>query len=175
MVSLYRKKKSGHFPNPFIIIFYWKQNGKLPFSKFDYVISWLYRETICYYLFFQATIDPTVQWRNGTYRLKWGGLAEEINTTDKDLKKTSTTLTLPTQIPNGTTNANSNNIIKPQPHSSSKFTLIQQIPSSTSSMLPSTQQSNSLILNIWLLDGDEKSRRSLKQQYFALGFLFLIL
>lgn len=64
------------------------QNSKLPFSKFEYVITWLYRETICYYLFMKAAVNPTVQWRHGKYRLKWGGLAEEIVTHSNDnLKK----------------------------------------------------------------------------------------
>lgn len=66
--------------NNFLIInfLYNKKNSKMPFTKFEYVVSWLYRETICYYLFLQAAVDPTVQWRHGKYRLKWGGLAEEI-------------------------------------------------------------------------------------------------
>lgn len=55
------------------------QNSKLPFTKFEYVVSWIYRESICFYLFLQAAIDPTVQWRHGKYRLKWGGLAEEVS------------------------------------------------------------------------------------------------
>lgn len=54
------------------------QNGRLPFSKCEYLIAWLYRETICLYLFLKAASDPTVKWRNGKYRLKYGGLAEEI-------------------------------------------------------------------------------------------------
>jgi len=54
------------------------QNGKLPFTKFEYVLAWFYRETICLYLFLKAASNPTVKWRDGKYRLKWGGLAEEI-------------------------------------------------------------------------------------------------
>jgi hypothetical protein len=54
------------------------QNGSLPFSKFEYMLSWLYRESICFYLFCKAAANPTVKWRQGKYRLKWGGLAEEI-------------------------------------------------------------------------------------------------
>ena len=60
------------------------QNSKLPFTKFEFVVSWMYRETICLYLFIQAAINPTVQWRHGVYRLKWGGLAEEISKTKPD-------------------------------------------------------------------------------------------
>lgn len=49
------------------------------------MLCWLYRETICYYLFLKA-INPTVKWRDGTYRLKWGGLSELVQ------EKTRTTL-----------------------------------------------------------------------------------
>jgi hypothetical protein len=42
------------------------------------VISWFYRESICFYLFLKAAANPTVKWRQGRYRLMWGGLAEEI-------------------------------------------------------------------------------------------------
>ena len=42
------------------------------------MLAWFYRETICLYLFLKAASNPTVKWRDGIYRLKWGGLAEEI-------------------------------------------------------------------------------------------------
>ena len=61
------------------------QNGKLPFSKLDFVISWFYRETICFYLFVKAAANPTVKWRQGRYRLRWGGLAEEIKPEPSDI------------------------------------------------------------------------------------------
>lgn len=50
-------------------------------------MSWIYRECVCFYLFFQAAIDPTVQWRHGKYRLKWGGLAEQIFFKQQEHKK----------------------------------------------------------------------------------------
>lgn len=49
----------------------------MPYNKFEYLLCWLYRETICYYLFLKA-INPTVKWRDGTYRLKWGGLSKLV-------------------------------------------------------------------------------------------------
>ena len=58
------------------------QNSRLPFNKFEYLLCWLYRETICYYLFLKA-INPTVKWRDGTYRLKWGGLSELVKEREK--------------------------------------------------------------------------------------------
>jgi hypothetical protein len=53
------------------------------------VLAWFYRETICLYLFIKAATNPTVKWRDGKYRLKWGGLAEEI------IEKKSTELKAP--------------------------------------------------------------------------------
>lgn len=80
------------------------QNGRLPFSKLEYLIAWLYRESICIYLFLKASIDPTVKWRNGRYRLKYGGLAEEIiepnkpgsNNSSLDVEKNTNILDSPT-------------------------------------------------------------------------------
>jgi len=54
------------------------QNGSLPFSKFDFVIGWLFRGISGPYLFLNAVYDPTIRWRSRTYRLRWGGIAEEF-------------------------------------------------------------------------------------------------
>ncbi|PSN47867.1 Ceramide glucosyltransferase [Blattella germanica] len=54
------------------------QNGSLPFNKFDFVIGWLFRECSSPYLFLHALWDPAIRWRARTYRLKWGGIAEEL-------------------------------------------------------------------------------------------------
>ncbi|RWS28953.1 ceramide glucosyltransferase-like protein [Leptotrombidium deliense] len=56
------------------------QNGSLPFSKTDFVIAWLFREAFAYVLFFRALVYPEITWRKGTYKLNWGGTAEEIKT-----------------------------------------------------------------------------------------------
>ena len=63
----------------------------LPFNKFEYVVAWLYRESICVYLFLKAACNPTVKWRNGKYRLKWGGLAEFVPDATHDADATTTT------------------------------------------------------------------------------------
>jgi hypothetical protein len=76
----------------------------LPFNKFEYVISWLYRESICFYLFIKAASNPTVKWRDGKYRLKWGGLAEEI----KDINKKETKLLQNSQTSSSLSSNNSN-------------------------------------------------------------------
>ncbi|XP_067211180.1 ceramide glucosyltransferase [Linepithema humile] len=54
------------------------QNGPLPFSKLDFVCGWLLSEISRPYLFFQAVLDPLIQWRSRVYKLKWGGVAEEV-------------------------------------------------------------------------------------------------
>jgi ceramide glucosyltransferase len=54
------------------------QNGSLPFSKTDFVAAWSFRELTALLVFLKALWDPDIRWRTGTYRLKWGGIAEEI-------------------------------------------------------------------------------------------------
>ena len=56
------------------------------------MITWFYRESICIYLFLKAAVDPTVKWRNGTYRLKYGGLAEEVIDSKSEKEKKKSTL-----------------------------------------------------------------------------------
>lgn len=59
-------------------MFMFVKNGPLPFGKFEYVVSWLYRELTALPVFLRALWNPTVVWRSGVYRLRWGGVAEEI-------------------------------------------------------------------------------------------------
>ncbi|KPL96858.1 ceramide glucosyltransferase-like protein [Sarcoptes scabiei] len=54
------------------------QKSSLTFSKIDFVIAWLSRELFALALFTRALWEPDIQWRAGTYRLKWGGIAEEV-------------------------------------------------------------------------------------------------
>lgn len=54
------------------------QNGLLPFSKTDFVIAWLFRECSALLVFVRALFNPDIKWRTGTYRLRWGGYAEEV-------------------------------------------------------------------------------------------------
>ena len=54
------------------------QNGPLPFNILEFVIGWILCETTRPYLFAQAVLNPLIQWRSRVYRLKWGGLAEEV-------------------------------------------------------------------------------------------------
>ncbi|KAI2809335.1 hypothetical protein RDWZM_003347 [Blomia tropicalis] len=54
------------------------QKSNLPFSKIDFVIAWLLRELFALVLFARALWEPDIHWRAGTYKLKWGGIAEEV-------------------------------------------------------------------------------------------------
>ncbi|GAB6031668.1 Ceramide glucosyltransferase [Chamberlinius hualienensis] len=52
------------------------QNGPIPFSKFEFIIGWMLRESCALFFFCKALFDPTIRWRTGTYKLKWGGEVE---------------------------------------------------------------------------------------------------
>ncbi|CAG9759458.1 unnamed protein product [Ceutorhynchus assimilis] len=54
------------------------QNGVLPFSKFEFIIGWLFRECKGPCLFISAAFDPSIQWRNRSFKLAWGGIAQEV-------------------------------------------------------------------------------------------------
>lgn len=54
------------------------QNSSLTFSKIDFVIAWLLRELFALVLFARALWEPDIRWRARTYKLKWGGVAEEV-------------------------------------------------------------------------------------------------
>lgn len=53
-------------------------NGPPPFSKFEFVISWLFRETSALFIFLHANWDPVISWRNNAYKLNWNGVAEPV-------------------------------------------------------------------------------------------------
>lgn len=54
------------------------QNAPLSFSNIDFFIAWLLRELFALILFTRALWEPTIRWRTATYKLKWGGIAEEV-------------------------------------------------------------------------------------------------
>lgn len=98
------------------------QAGKLPFTKYEYIIAWLYRESICFYLFVKAASNPNVKWREGKYKLKWGSRAEKIEDNKTTVKAKSTSLTA-LNIESGnielsnssSTNVNNGNLSNPTP------------------------------------------------------------
>jgi ceramide glucosyltransferase len=54
------------------------QNGSLPFNRFEFLVTWLFREISAPYLFFLAQLNPAIQWRSKYFRLRWGGLVEPL-------------------------------------------------------------------------------------------------
>ncbi|XP_063989896.1 ceramide glucosyltransferase [Diachasmimorpha longicaudata] len=54
------------------------QNSPLPLNKLEFMCGWILSEMTRPYLFIQAVLDPLIQWRSRVYKLKWGGLAEEV-------------------------------------------------------------------------------------------------
>jgi len=52
------------------------QNGSLPFNKFEFLVMWLFREISSPYMFVSAQINPDIKWRNKSFRVKFGGIAE---------------------------------------------------------------------------------------------------
>merc|ERR1719153_913569 len=54
------------------------QGGSLPFSKFEFLVMWLFRECGAPYLFLHAISHPSIRWRTMEFRLNWGGKAELV-------------------------------------------------------------------------------------------------
>lgn len=54
------------------------QNGPLTFSKTDFIIAWLIRESTALLIFSKALATSKVTWRSRIFKLKWGGYAEEV-------------------------------------------------------------------------------------------------
>lgn len=54
------------------------QNSSLPFNKLEFLIGWIISEVTGPAMIVRALWDPAVRWRSRTFRLKWGGVAEEI-------------------------------------------------------------------------------------------------
>jgi len=59
------------------------QGGSLPFSKFEFLVMWLFRECGAPYLFLNALLHPSIRWRSQEFRLHWGGKAEVEVVDDK--------------------------------------------------------------------------------------------
>ncbi|KAK3083877.1 hypothetical protein FSP39_004465, partial [Pinctada imbricata] len=54
------------------------ENGSLPFSKFEFLVAWLLRECLAFYLTIQSHRTSIVNWRHKKYKVHWGGTIEEI-------------------------------------------------------------------------------------------------
>ncbi|GFO27640.1 ceramide glucosyltransferase [Plakobranchus ocellatus] len=71
----------GHLLTWFLIDYFLiriVQNGPLPFSKFEFLAAWLFREFTAPYILLQGHMTHHVVWRNRKYRVKWGGEVERI-------------------------------------------------------------------------------------------------
>lgn len=55
-----------------------QQGGPVPFSKFEYVTGWLFRELTSISLMIRAHCSRVLTWRNRRYLLKRGGIGEEL-------------------------------------------------------------------------------------------------
>lgn len=64
--------------NLYLVLYCVFQGGALSYSKMDYSLAWLIRESLSLHIFLSALLDPTVSWRSGRYRLRCGGTADEI-------------------------------------------------------------------------------------------------
>uniref|UniRef100_A0A914W7F0 ceramide glucosyltransferase n=1 Tax=Plectus sambesii TaxID=2011161 RepID=A0A914W7F0_9BILA len=54
------------------------QNGPLSFGKFEFAVMWLYRELSALPIYIKALWEPRIRWRAGLFKLRWGGLIEEV-------------------------------------------------------------------------------------------------
>ena len=50
----------------------------MPFSKFEFLAAWLFRETVAPYILLQGHLTHHVVWRNRKYLVKWGGEVERV-------------------------------------------------------------------------------------------------
>lgn len=44
------------------------------------MVAWLLRESYAPVLFLRALWDPVIQWRHGLFKLRWGGIVDEVPT-----------------------------------------------------------------------------------------------
>ncbi|GFR97179.1 ceramide glucosyltransferase [Elysia marginata] len=63
------------------------QNGPLPFSKFEFLAAWLFRETMAPYIILKGHMTHHVVWRDRKYRVKWGGEVERIPLPGDDVQE----------------------------------------------------------------------------------------
>uniref|UniRef100_A0A1I7WRR0 Ceramide glucosyltransferase n=1 Tax=Heterorhabditis bacteriophora TaxID=37862 RepID=A0A1I7WRR0_HETBA len=49
------------------------QNGPLSYSIIDFGKGWVVREGLAPVIYIRALINPNIEWRNGRFRLHWGG------------------------------------------------------------------------------------------------------
>ncbi|XP_013397039.1 ceramide glucosyltransferase-B isoform X2 [Lingula anatina] len=60
------------------LIFLIMQNGPMTFSKFEFVVAWMFREITSIFILLKAEVSTVVQWRAKKFRLRYGGVVEEM-------------------------------------------------------------------------------------------------
>jgi len=55
------------------------QNGAPPFSKFEFVVTWLFREVTLFCVYLQVLREPHIQWRTKKFIVHWGGTTEMVD------------------------------------------------------------------------------------------------
>lgn len=55
------------------------EGGPLPFSKFDFLVGWMLNEITYPGVIVRSHLDPVIIWRSHTFKLKWGGVVEELH------------------------------------------------------------------------------------------------
>ncbi|KJH51293.1 hypothetical protein DICVIV_02496 [Dictyocaulus viviparus] len=49
------------------------QNGPLPYRLPGFILAWAFREAVAPLIYIRAIMTPCIRWRNGRFRLHWGG------------------------------------------------------------------------------------------------------
>ncbi|XP_069128265.1 ceramide glucosyltransferase-like [Argopecten irradians] len=56
------------------------ERGPLPFSKFEFLVGWIINELTYLCVIIRSHWDSTIVWRTKRFRLRWGGVVEELHT-----------------------------------------------------------------------------------------------
>ncbi|CAG0896925.1 unnamed protein product [Darwinula stevensoni] len=53
--------------------------GGKQMNKFQFLVCWIFRESSSLFVYLRAFSMPSIRWRTGTYRLRWGGKVKEAS------------------------------------------------------------------------------------------------
>ncbi|BFZ04769.1 hypothetical protein BsWGS_07808 [Bradybaena similaris] len=71
------------------ILFGIVENGPLPFSKYEFLVAWMFREVLSPYIILSCHLQNHVVWRNSKYKLHWGGQVELKNSSSLEVVNVS--------------------------------------------------------------------------------------
>ena len=60
--------------------------GGKPMNKFQFLVCWILRESTSLLVYLRAFSTPSIRWRRGTYRLRWGGRVKEASTNPHSIR-----------------------------------------------------------------------------------------